>query len=280
MENTQYWKETTFVAFDLETSGAYPIGDHICEIGAVKWQNGKIIDEFQTLIKPPVIMSDFIIGIHNITNEMVANAPSISDKIKDFHSFIQGAYLVAHHSPFDLGFLALEFERHKLPFPREKVFCSSVMSIKAIKGVENHKLQTLIQFLKIDGGQAHRGMDDAKACLEVLLHCFRSFDPEKNIQQLLDYQKINIQWSNFSIDTLIKKHSYGADIVTAIEERKDLELIYSGGSKPGKPRVLCPIGLVRNPNGDFLVAFEKNDGVKSEKTKRYYLNRVKDAALI
>src|SRR5688500_2310163 len=106
------WAEHTFVAFDTETSGAYPIGDDIVEFGAVKWQSGRIVDELQLLIKPRELMSDFIIGIHGISNEMVANSPVMSQVIGQIDQFMHDSILMAHHAPFDVGFLAVDYEKY------------------------------------------------------------------------------------------------------------------------------------------------------------------------
>ena len=94
------WKNQIFVAVDLETTGAYPLSAEICEIGAVKWQNGKVIGDFQSLVKPEKPIPSEIIAIHNISNQMVAGAPSIEKVLPDFRNFLDGAYLVAHHAPF------------------------------------------------------------------------------------------------------------------------------------------------------------------------------------
>lgn len=47
-------KDTTFVAFDIETTGLTPVMDRIIELGAVKFLNGKTVDTFQKLINPEV----------------------------------------------------------------------------------------------------------------------------------------------------------------------------------------------------------------------------------
>jgi DNA polymerase-3 subunit epsilon len=118
------WKDQTFVAFDTETSGAYPLGADVVEFGAVKWQNGEVIGEYQTLLKPREKMSDFIIGIHGITNEMVADAPTMDQKVSEILEFLGSSVLMAHHAPFDLGFMAIEFEINSrfLPVP----YCAQV----------------------------------------------------------------------------------------------------------------------------------------------------------
>ncbi|MEO0336143.1 MAG: 3'-5' exonuclease, partial [Pseudomonadota bacterium] len=166
------------VAFDTETSGQYPLQAQICEIAATKWKAGREVETFQTLVKPDEPMSDFVIGIHNITNEMVEDAPKIGEVIASFAEFIDGAIPVAHHAPFDLGFMAPEIESAGLPLPKLPVLCSSLLSRKMIKESSNHKLQTLIKVLNLQAGQAHRALDDARACLGVTLECFSRMGAE------------------------------------------------------------------------------------------------------
>src|ERR1044072_3512340 len=99
------WCESTLIAIDLETTGKYPLDAEICEMAAVKWRNGQIIDSFQSLIRPTSAMPQEVLAIHNITNEMVETAPTLSEKISEFHRFISEGWILAHHAPFDMGFL-------------------------------------------------------------------------------------------------------------------------------------------------------------------------------
>ena len=151
----------TIVALDLEAAGAYPVGYDIVEFGAVKWRNGQIVDRLQLLLKPREPMSDFIIGIHGITNEMVADAATIADRVGEIHQFLSGAVVVAHHAPFDEGFLAWEFEKAALGFPNAEVLCSSLLARQLVRDVENHRLQTLVKYFGLRAGTAHRAGDDA-----------------------------------------------------------------------------------------------------------------------
>jgi DNA polymerase III subunit epsilon len=268
------WREATLVGFDVETSGKYPLEAEICEIAAVKWQGGKIIDTFQTLVATTRPMSKEVIAIHNITNEMLVGAPKISEAIVKFHTFIQGAYLVAHHAPFDLGFLAPEIERAKLPLPKNHVFCSSLLSRKAFKESENHKLQTLIKFFNLEQGQAHRALDDAKACLEVGMRVFAKIGQDVSIEDILEYQEAKLPWQSYALADLIS-HKVFSVLIEALRDRKQVQIVYSGGSRPGEPRTVHPLGLVRNPLDDYLVAAENLDEIP----KRYFLNKIKAARL-
>src|SRR5690554_250746 len=98
------WSEVDWVAFDTETSGKYPLESEICEIAAVRWSKGSIVGHFRSFVKVSKPMSDEVIAIHNITNEMLVDAPPMSDVLPKFNEFIAGAFLIAHHAPFDMGF--------------------------------------------------------------------------------------------------------------------------------------------------------------------------------
>jgi DNA polymerase-3 subunit epsilon len=280
-----HWREATFVGFDVETSGKYPLSAEICEIAAVKWQGGQIVNEFQTLVRTSKPMGAEVIAIHNITNEMLVGAPAIGPAIRSFHQFIGEAYLIAHHAPFDLGFIAPEFERERLPLPKNSAFCSSLMSRKAFPESENHKLQTLIRFFGIAQGTAHRALDDAKACLAVGLKVFEKVEQivksgpgyegsPVTIENLFSYQEAKLPWSDYSISKL-RSHPVHAVLVGALESHSPLQIVYSGGSRPGQPRTVQPMGIVRNPLDDYLVALEEGEEI----AKRYFLNKITAARL-
>jgi DNA polymerase-3 subunit epsilon len=262
------------IGFDLETSGKYPLSSEICEIAAVKWVSGEIVDTFQTLVAINAPMSQEVIDIHHITDEMLIGAPSVAKASRDFHSFIGGGVLVAHHAPFDMGFLAHEFEKLSLPLPRNAVLCSSLLSRLAFPNLINHKLQTLVKELKIDGGTAHRALDDARACLYVALDCIDSVPYLLNIDDVFQYQQTRLDWSKFSLHGLRTRKEIH-EIINAIEQKSPVQIVYGSGSRPGQPRTVFPIGLVRNPNGDFLVAHDN----MSEPSKRYYLDKIVGVSL-
>lgn len=271
---SQLWREATWVSFDTETSGQYPLTAEICEIAAVKWRGDQIVDVFQSLVATSKPMSDEVIAIHHITNEMLIGAPLMDSVIRKFHHFVGDSYLVAHHAPFDLGFLAPEFERARLAFPKNPVLCSSLLSRKAFPESHNHKLQTLIQFFDLPQGQAHRALDDAKACLEVALRVFERVGHDSTIEDLLKYQQASLRWGDYSVAD-IKGHPVYSELIKALETQSMVQIVYTGGSRPGQPRTVLPLGLVRNPKDDYLVAKEELDKIP----KRYFLNKITAARL-
>lgn len=269
------WKEATWIAFDLETTGKYPLEAEICEMAAVKWCGGEIVDTFQTLIKPSMTMSEEVIAIHHISNEMVAEAPIISEKIMAFREFIDDGYLIAHHAPFDMGFLSWEFEKARLSKPHRPVYCSSLLSRNLIRGVPNHRLATLASHFKIDAGAAHRALDDAKTCLMVAFECFKHAGEDSTLDHLIQKQTRTLNWSAFSIETLMEREVYRC-LIRATLDHREVHMIYQGGSRPGQNRRVFPLGLVRSPDGDYLVATEGDE----VQTKRYMLDKITGVKMV
>lgn len=260
------------VAFDTETSGAYPIESEIIELGAVKWQNGQIISKFQVLLKPSKELTPDNIRIHGITNEMVADSPLMSSQIAEFCAFIDNSVLLAHHAPFDLGFLTIEIEKHSLQFPNTFNFCSSLLS-RALLTTTNHKLQTLIKELELVGGEAHRAFDDAYACLQVFLKCAEKLGEAPSLARILEVQKKELAWKNYLV--LSTGNQKINSLIKAIQEQRSISIIYEGGQSKNKTRPIRPMGIVRNPDGDYIMA---ECGLDFSK-KRFYLEKIREVEL-
>lgn len=267
-------KDLTFVAFDIETSGAYPLNNEICELAAVKFKDGKIIGEYQTLAKTKVPMSDFIIGIHGITNEMLINEVPIVDKIESFYEFIKDAVCVGHHCPFDMGFISIEFEKKNLLPPSIPALCTSLLSRKLFPESINHKLQTLVEFFNLDKNQAHRALDDAISCLSVMKKCFDKMGWERTLEEALKIQDKNILWSNFYLTTFRRRNPTAA-MIEAIEKNKWLRIVMKYGRGKQDEKIL-PQGFVCSPDGNFLFASNSME----TKPRRYYVDKIIEAEVI
>ncbi len=267
MLTTSSLLDSVFVGFDTETTGKYPIESEICEIAAVKYHNGQIVDRFQSLIKPQRPMGEEVIKIHGITNEMVQNAPSMKEVIPQFHKFIQGGILIAHHAPFDLGFITVAFEECALSLPDLPVICSSRLSRNVIHDSENHRLQTLIKHLGLPQGTAHRALDDAIACLQVALHCFEKAQL-KTLDDVFKEQDGALYWKDYSVDELKFRNKSLGLLIDAMKQRTRVRMNYKNANA-GRERIIEPIGLVRSPDGDFFMAYDDNP-----QPKRFYLSKL------
>lgn len=274
--STSSWQDQIWIGFDLETTGKYPVESEICEIAAVKWQNGKVIGEWSSLVKPSSLMSDAVIKIHNITNEMVADAPKLPEVLPDFAKFIEDGYMMAHHAPFDLGFLTWEFEKNKIDLPKRPVLCTSLLSRQVVKESANHRLQTLRQFFGLPEETAHRALSDAVTCLRVGIECMKRAGDLKSVDELFQLQGRPLLWSDFTLETFFEK-DVTKNILVATRDHLDLEIVYQGGTFPGKPRVIQPHGIIRNPvQGDFIVAGEADHTF----SKRFLIKDISAARVV
>ena len=101
------------IILDTETTGLNPQEGHrIIEIGCVEVVNRRLTGKrFHSYINPERIIDSGAIEVHGITNESLENKPVFAAIVKDFVAFIQGAELVIHNAPFDVGFINYEFSR-------------------------------------------------------------------------------------------------------------------------------------------------------------------------
>src|SRR5437763_7020213 len=116
--------ETTFVVFDLETTGGSAEADAITEIGAVKVRGGEVLGEFATLVDPGRGIPPPVVALTGITEAMVRTAPLLSAVLPAFLEFASGAVLVAHNAGFDVGFLRAAAQRLGYAWPRPPVVCT------------------------------------------------------------------------------------------------------------------------------------------------------------
>ena len=157
----------TFVVFDVETTGLDAETCEIIEIGAVKVSGGRIIEKFQTLVKPKKPISILITDITGITNEMVANAPTIEGVIKDFYLFTKNTILAGYNVGFDIKFIQTAGREFGIKFQNE---VQDVMVLARQKvQCKNYKLLTVVKALNLTLDNAHRAFFDALATAEVLL---------------------------------------------------------------------------------------------------------------
>lgn len=157
-----------YVVVDVETTGGSAGFHRVTEIGAVKIQNGHVIEEFQTLINPERSIPAYITQITGITNQMVADAPTFGEIAERFLAFMDGAIFVAHNVRFDYGFIQREFSRAGIDFIRPQLCTCSGMR-KAFPGIQSYSLKNLTEHFHISLDSHHRALCDAKAAAELFL---------------------------------------------------------------------------------------------------------------
>jgi DNA polymerase-3 subunit epsilon len=156
-----------YVVVDIETTGGRAGNHKITEIGAVKVQHGKIIDEWQTLLNPERRIPANITALTGISDAMVSNAPRFSEVADEFRAFCEGAIFVAHNVNFDFGFIKTEYERIDQRFSMPKL-CTVQQMRKVYPKLPSYSLANLTKHFAIKMTRHHRAMSDAKAAAELL----------------------------------------------------------------------------------------------------------------
>lgn len=98
-------KKIIEIVLDTETTGLDYTKEKMVEFAAVRLENGKIKEEFQTLINPEQHIRKSSIAIHGITSEMVADAPTEAEAMPKILEFIGDYPIVAHNAIFDYTFI-------------------------------------------------------------------------------------------------------------------------------------------------------------------------------
>lgn len=187
--NNRILSETDFVVFDLETTGAKTPPCRITEIGAYKIVNGKITDEYQTLVNPEIPIPAFITGLTGISDAMVKNAPRFGEIASEFLEFIDDSVLVAHNAHFDMRFLNHEIgkihEDYRVGNPH---LCTVQLSRKLLPNLVNHRLHTVAEFYSVFIKNRHRASDDAFATAKIFEDFLVRLE-ERGIKDLLTARK-------------------------------------------------------------------------------------------
>lgn len=161
---------SSFVGFDVETTGLSSQNDRIIEIGAVKYDGGKEIDRFQSLVDPRMDISPFITSLTGITNDALRTAPRLEEILPEFMRFLGGLPVVAHNAPFDKGFLESACTRLGLEL-KNSFYDTLRLSRRIFPGLPSYKLQDLTELLSLDGGTAHRALFDACTAAQLFELC-------------------------------------------------------------------------------------------------------------
>jgi DNA polymerase-3 subunit epsilon len=163
------------IVLDTETTGLNPrSGDRIIEIGCVELINRRLTgNNFHTYINPERDSEEGALAVHGLTTEFLSDKPKFAEIAKELRDYVNGAEIIIHNAPFDLGFLDVEFER--VSFPRfvehvDKVIDTLVQAKEMYPGKRN-SLDALCDRYEISNEHRvlHGALLDAELLAEVYL---------------------------------------------------------------------------------------------------------------
>ncbi|SFV63484.1 DNA polymerase III epsilon subunit [hydrothermal vent metagenome] len=159
-------RQQRYCVIDIETNGSKPNTSQVIEIGALMWQNGKILASYETFVEC-VFLPDYISKITGITHADLVDAPSRKEALIGLRHFMGDAIFVAHNVKFDYGFLNASFERFGLGNIGNPKLCTIELAQRTFES-ERYGLAYLIEFLEIETATHHRAYSDALCASKVM----------------------------------------------------------------------------------------------------------------
>ena len=159
--------ENTFTAIDFETATSH----HICAVGIVTVENGKITDKYYSLIQPPDNeYSWHNIQVHGITADDTWDTPFFDEIYPEIKNRLAGRTIVAHNESFDRGVLKKTMADYGLDYLdlniADKWECT--LKIYRAKGYKPANLAACCLINRIEL-KHHEALSDARACAELYL---------------------------------------------------------------------------------------------------------------
>lgn len=196
-ENNVYLKtsknsieEQSFCIVDIETNGSsVKKGFQVIEIGAIKYQNGKIVDKFESLVYAKEI-PEYIQEVTNITPLMLEDAPIIETVLKEFKLFLGDDVFIAHNIKFDYEFISDSFEKYDLGKLENRRLCTIDLARRTIES-EKYGLRALKETLSIEVDNHHRAYYDALATAYIFEESLSNLDRKrvKTAEDLIKFAK-------------------------------------------------------------------------------------------
>jgi len=164
------------IVLDTETTGLeVSQGHRIIEIGCVELVGRRLTGRhFHRYINPERDIDAGAIEVHGITNTFLADKPVFASVAREFVDFVDGAGLIIHNAPFDLGFLDSELQRLEASAPglgeRYEVTDTLVLARNRHPGQRN-SLDALCQRYGVDNSSRdlHGALLDAEILADVYL---------------------------------------------------------------------------------------------------------------
>ena len=177
------FKDKSFVVIDIETTGLnsnpdYGEVNHIIEVGAVKIEQGKITEKFSSFCACPISLPDEIVKLTGISNEDLANAPSVKQVLFELNNFCKKSEIVGHNVSFDLGFLNYYGSQQKILFKQAYADTLTMSRLLLKNKLVNYRLATVADYFKLKFN-GHRALNDAMVTAKIFLKLINLQDKQE-----------------------------------------------------------------------------------------------------
>jgi DNA polymerase III subunit epsilon len=167
------------IFLDTETTGLSPDnGDRIIEIGCVELVARKLTGNNKHFyLNPERDSHEDALKVHGISNEFLKDKPRFGVIAQELLEYLNGAEIIIHNAPFDVGFLNKELEicgQHPITAHVSKITDSLMMAKELYPGKRN-SLDALCDRLEVDnsGRTLHGALLDAELLADVYINLTR-----------------------------------------------------------------------------------------------------------
>jgi len=164
------------IVLDTETTGLEVAQGHrVIEIGCVELIDRRLTGRhFHRYIKPEREIDEGALEVHGISNDFLADKPVFAQVIDDFIAFIDGAELIIHNAPFDIGFLDNELGLQGAAYGRIRDRCNVIDTLELARSRhpgQKNNLDALCKRYFVDNSQRdlHGALLDAEILADVYL---------------------------------------------------------------------------------------------------------------
>lgn len=172
-----------YAIVDIETTGGHATQNRITEISIFVHNGTEIIQHFETLVHPEMLIPPYIQAFTGITNEMVASAPKFSDIAQQVYELLKDQIFIAHNVNFDHSFIKSQLQESGYDLQVKKL-CTVRLSRKIVPGHRSYSLGNICASLGIKLQNRHRAGGDALATVKLFEYLL-AHDSENHIADSL-----------------------------------------------------------------------------------------------
>lgn len=269
-----------YIVIDIETTGLLPYCDEIIEVAAIKIKNNKIIDTFESLVKPELEIDKFVEELTGITNEDLKSAPSIIDVLPSYLDFIGDNILIGHNINFDINFL-YDNSIDVLNKPLNNNFVDTLrIARKLLKNLEHHRLDDLCDFYNIEKRNLHRSLNDCLLTQKIYLsliedisniEVFKDSFKRKNFSKAIKAKDIISDFSEVDKDNYIyKKFCVITGKLEKMTRKEAMQVIANIGGH-NQDSITKKTNYLILGNNDYCKTIKDGKSSKQKKAEAYKL---------
>jgi len=179
-------KKDIFICLDCEATGLNVEEDEVIELAVVKFTFDEIIEKFEALVDPGMLIPPDAMAVHNITDEMVKGKPKIEEILPEAFKLIDKYPIVGHNIGYDLLMLINAAKKRNISCPIELENSIDTLRLARLYAESpSNSLEVLRQHFNIEEEGAHRAMNDVIVNIKVFKYLTLDFRKTEEIMDRL-----------------------------------------------------------------------------------------------